>query len=59
MSHLAGRVLKHVYEPFADVSFRHDEALQLERTLLAFMPLLMEENQKFGLHCAALGICTK
>lgn len=33
--------------------------MQLERTLMAFMPLLIEEHTKFGLYCAALGMCTK
>ena len=59
VSHIAGRVLKHTFEPCADAEFHQQEARQLERTLLTFMPLLMEEQLNYGLYCAALGITTK
>lgn len=59
ISHLVGRVLRHVISPIADATFHREEALQLERTLQSFMPILMEEQTKYGLYCAALGICVK
>ncbi|KAH7304841.1 hypothetical protein BKA65DRAFT_602133 [Rhexocercosporidium sp. MPI-PUGE-AT-0058] len=58
ISHLIGRVLKHVFEPASDPEFHAQEAMQLEKTLMAFMPLLIEEHSKFGLYCAALGMCS-
>ncbi|TVY81025.1 hypothetical protein LSUE1_G004366 [Lachnellula suecica] len=59
VSHLAGRVLSHVINPTSDPAFHQEEALQLERTLRSFMPLLVEEQSKYGLYCAAFGICVK
>ncbi|KAL5314236.1 hypothetical protein ACEPPN_018661 [Leptodophora sp. 'Broadleaf-Isolate-01'] len=58
ISHLIGRVLRHVFEPASDPEFHAQEAMQLEKTLMAFMPLLIEEHSKFGLYCAALGMCS-
>ncbi|CAG8976978.1 hypothetical protein HYALB_00009772 [Hymenoscyphus albidus] len=58
ISYLAGRVLRHAWEPIQDDKFHFEEALQLEITLLTFMPLLIEEGQKKIFFCAALGICT-
>ncbi|KAF2495631.1 hypothetical protein BU16DRAFT_539560 [Lophium mytilinum] len=58
VSHLVGRVLRHVFDPTSDPAFQANEALQLERTLMAFMPLLMDEELQFGKYCAALGICS-
>lgn len=58
ITHLIGRVLRHVFDPAPDADFHTQEATQLERTLNAFMPLLVEEQTKFGLHCAALGMCS-
>lgn len=55
--HLAGRVLRHVVHPTNDLEFQREEALQLERTFVAFLPLLMEEQElEFGLFCPALAI---
>lgn len=59
ISHLIGRVLRHVFEPSSDSDFHLQEALQLERTLMAFMPLLIEEQTKFHYYCAALGMCSR
>lgn len=59
ISHLIGRVLRHVFEPASDPEFHAQEAMQLEKTLMAFMPLLIEEHSKFGLYCAALGMCSR
>jgi len=59
ISHLVGRVLSHVVNPISEPTFHHEEALQLERTLQALIPLLVEEQNKYGLYCAALGICVK
>ncbi|KIW35706.1 uncharacterized protein PV07_02390 [Cladophialophora immunda] len=58
ISYLVGRVLRHVLDPTSDRNFHASEELQLERTLKAFMPLLMEEDSKYGQYCAALAICT-
>ena len=56
VSHLAGRVIRHVFDPTSDTAFHEEEALQLERTMLAFKPLLIEEQLQFGKFCSALGI---
>jgi hypothetical protein len=57
ISHLIGRVLRHVFDPVSDPEFHAREALQLERTLMAFIPLLIEEHTKYGMYCAAYGMC--
>lgn len=57
ISHLIGRVLRHVFDPVSDPEFYAREALQLERTLMAFIPLLIEEDTKYGMYCAAYGMC--
>lgn len=55
-----GRVLKHVFDPLtSDIAFNALAAEQLERTLLALMPVLMDEEVRFGKYCAALGMCTR
>jgi hypothetical protein len=59
ISHLMGRVLRHVFEPTSDAKFHAEEASQLERTLMAFMPLLIQEQSTYGMYCAALGMCGK
>ncbi|KAE8445829.1 hypothetical protein EG329_012752 [Mollisiaceae sp. DMI_Dod_QoI] len=59
ISHLIGRVLRHAFEPSSDLEFNTQEALQLERTMIAFMPLLIEEQAKFQFYCAALGMCSR
>jgi hypothetical protein len=57
--YLADRFLKHVYESCTSVAFYQNEAIQLEQRLMTLVPILVEEEEKFGLHCAALGMCTK
>jgi hypothetical protein len=57
-SHLAGRIVGHVFHPTSDQAFQSEEAVQLKRTLMALMPLLVEEERQFGKYCAALGICS-
>ncbi len=59
VSYLIGRVLRHIFDPVSDQQFHANEELQLERTLKAFMPLLMEEDTKYGQYCAALALCTR
>ena len=59
VAHLTGRVLCHVLEPTADQVFQVEESRQLERTLLAFMPLLCREELQFGKYCSALGMCSR
>jgi hypothetical protein len=57
VSHLAGRVLRHVFDPALDQTFQQEEASQLERTLQALIPVLSDEEVTFGRYCSALGIC--
>jgi hypothetical protein len=57
ISHLIGRVLSHVFDPTSETDFHDQEALQLERTLLSFRPLLIEEQRHYDFHCSALGMC--
>jgi membrane-bound lytic murein transglycosylase MltF len=57
ISYLLSRVLRHTLDPSADATFHESEEVQLERTLKAFMPLLMEEDSKYGQYCAAFAIC--
>jgi hypothetical protein len=57
VSHLAGRVVRHVYETTEDPFLYAEEASQLERTLQSFLPMLAEEELNDGKYCGALGIC--
>jgi hypothetical protein len=59
VSHLAGRVVRHVFDPTSDRDFQNDEAQQLERTLKAFMPILIAEEMQFSKYCCAIGICSR
>ena len=59
ISHLAGRVVRHVFDPTSDPGFNTEEAIQLERTLKAYLPLLANEELKIGKYCAAFGTCNK
>lgn len=59
ISHLAGRVLRHIFDPIQDPRFSAEEALQLERTLKAYLPLLSNEELKIGKYCGAYGICNR
>lgn len=59
VSHLAGRVVRHVFDPAADHDFQEQEAAQLERTLMALMPVLSAEELQFGRYCSSLGICSR
>jgi hypothetical protein len=59
ISHLAGRVLRHVFDPIPDLRFNTEEAVQLERTLKAYLPLLSNEELKIGKYCGAYGICNR
>lgn len=57
ISHLTGHVLRHVIDPVSDPSFTAEEAVQLERTLKAYLPLLSNEELKIGKYCGAYGMC--
>jgi hypothetical protein len=59
VSHLAGRVVRHVFTPTSDPSFNTEEGIQLERTLKSFFPLLADEELRVGNYCGALGICNR
>ncbi|KAH8817451.1 hypothetical protein F5884DRAFT_250613 [Xylogone sp. PMI_703] len=59
ISHLIGRVLRHVFEPAPDPEFNTEEAVQLERTLDAYNILLLEEaSDSCEWSCAAVGMCS-
>lgn len=59
VSYLASRVVRHVFEPTSDQNFQREEELQLEKTIMSFIPILLEEESAFGRHCAALGISSR
>ena len=59
IAHIVGRVVQHVFGPVLDAGFRDEEALQLERTLKAYVPLLAEEELKIGKYCGAYGMCNR
>jgi hypothetical protein len=58
VSHLLGQVVRHIFDPTPDEAFHTNEAAQLERTLMALMPILIEEEFFYGKYCAALGMST-
>ncbi|OOQ84271.1 hypothetical protein PEBR_33966 [Penicillium brasilianum] len=57
VAHLVGRVVHHVFNPVSDAHFHEEEAIQLKRTLLSFLPLLIEEELQFSNYCGALSTC--
>ena len=59
VSYLISQLLRHIFNPVADRHFYEDEEFQLERTLKAFMPILMEEDSKYGQYCPALALCAR
>lgn len=59
VAHLVGRVVRHVFSPISDAHFHEEEATQLERTLLSFLPLLIEEEVQFSNYCGALSTCIR
>lgn len=56
---VVGRLVRHVFDPSSDVSFQKAEALQLERTLKAFLPIVTMEEERHAFYCAAFAICTR
>jgi len=59
ISHLAGRVVRHVFDPTPDRNFNVEEGSQLERSLRAYLPLLADEELKIGKYCGAFGVCNR
>jgi hypothetical protein len=59
ISHLVGHVVRHVFDPVLDPRFNTEEAVQLERTLRAYLPLLSNEELKIGKYCGAYGMCNR
>ncbi|KAK1758899.1 hypothetical protein QBC47DRAFT_336407 [Echria macrotheca] len=57
IAHLAGRVVRCVFDPTPDPSFNSQEAMQLERTLNSYLPLLADEELRIGKYCGAFGVC--
>lgn len=59
VSHLVGRIARHVFDPVSDSDFKAEEARQLERTCMAYIPLIFDEEVKNGKYCAALGMACR
>jgi hypothetical protein len=59
IANLAGRVCRHVFEPTGDIAFHSAESAQLERTLLAYLPLLDKLELMSGRFCGALAIACR
>lgn len=59
VSQVAGCVVEHISCPTSDPNFDAEEAMQLERTLKAFLPLLADKELETGKFCGALGICNR
>lgn len=57
--HLAGRAVRHVFDPAPDPAFNAEEGIQLERTLKAYLPLLADEELRIGKYCGAFGVCNR
>lgn len=57
--HLVGRVVRHVFDPLPDQDFNAEEAVLLERTLKAYLPLLANEELEIGKYCGAFGACNR
>lgn len=57
LSHLLGRVLRHVHDASPDLAYNREEALQLHRTLDAMTVLLPLEAETGVVYAAALGMC--
>jgi hypothetical protein len=53
-----GRVLRHVFDPTSDSTFHKQEYKQLEKTLMAFFSLLIQEQNAYLDYCAALSMCS-
>jgi hypothetical protein len=56
---LAGHVVRHVFGPLTDPSFDIERAMQLERTLKSYIPLLSNEELSIGKYCGAFGMCNR
>jgi hypothetical protein len=59
ISHLVGHIVRHAFDPVLDPRFNTEEAVQLERTLRAYLPLLSNEELKIGKYCGAYGMCNR
>jgi hypothetical protein len=59
ISHLVGRIVRHVFDPISDSAFNEEGAVQLERTLKSYLPLLANEELKIGKYCGAFGMCNR
>lgn len=59
VAHLVGRIVQHVFDPISDVNFRDNESVQLERTLVAFLPVLVAEELKDYVYCGARSMCLR
>ncbi|KAJ4346787.1 uncharacterized protein N0V89_010719 [Didymosphaeria variabile] len=59
VSHIIGRLTRHMSNPTLDPEFNREECHQIERTLRAYVPLLAEEELKTGKYCGAFAMCNK
>jgi hypothetical protein len=57
--HVVGSLVRHVFAPSDDLDFQRNEAEQLARTLHAYLPLLKDEEFRYGFYCGALGVCCR
>jgi hypothetical protein len=56
-SHLSGFVVKQIFSPLSHENSMSDEAVQIERTLKSFLPLLLRDELESGRFCGSFGIC--
>lgn len=59
IAHIVGRLIRHMSYPTLDPEFNREECFQVERTLLAYIPLLAEEELRLGKYCSAFAMCNK
>ncbi|KAF2727129.1 hypothetical protein EJ04DRAFT_506226 [Polyplosphaeria fusca] len=58
VAYIISSVIRHAFDPSNDEAFQAEESAQLEKTLMAFLPLLLEEEEKLSRFSVALGMCT-
>jgi hypothetical protein len=59
IANLLGHVVRHIFDPIPDSSFGREQAVQLERTLKSYLPLLADEELRVGKYCGAYGMCNR
>jgi hypothetical protein len=59
IAHLVGRAVRHVFNPTGEQNFDAEEAVQVDRAMNAYLPLLVEEELRIGKYCGAFGMCNR